>query len=105
MGKRLLYSENGIDTYHYYDHDTRQTTIETREDVEPLLSSNQRKKNDSGTGWKGNFHHIASIPQTLYYQWWREFGGNPMNPENRPRLMAKLRDRDFNKLRTKEGKI
>lgn len=103
--KRLLYSEDGISTYHYYDHAEKKTIIQQTEDVESLLSVNQRKKNDSGTGWKGDMHHIASIPRTLYEKWWREFGGNPMSPENRPRLMAKLRDRDFQRLRTKEGSI
>lgn len=103
--KRLIYSEDGISTFHYYDHDAKKTIIEQTEDVESLLSINQRRMNDSATGWKGDMHHIASIPRTLYEQWWREFGGNPMNPENRPRLMQKLRDRDFAKLRTKAGSI
>lgn len=106
MGKkRLLYSEDGVSTYHYYDHGEKKTIIQQVEDVEPLLDVNKRKASDSGRGWKGDMHHIASIPRVLYEQWWREFGGNPMSPENRPRLMQKLRDPEFRYLRTKEGRI
>lgn len=103
--KRLVDVEHGVATYHMYDEDNDKTIIQTVQDVEPLLDSNQKKINEAGKGWKGDFHHVASIPLVIYEQWWAEFGGDPLAPENKARTIAKLNNKDWCKLRTKEGRI
>jgi len=105
MKKRLLDLDDGVATFHYFDEATKKTIIQTSQDVEPLLDINQRKLNDSDKSWKGDFHHVASIPVIVWEQWWHELGSNPGLKENRQWLAAKLNSKDWCKLRTKEGRI
>lgn len=103
---RLVSSEDGQDTFHRYDHEAKKTIVKTTDhNVEPLLAINARKAADADRGWRGDMHHVASIPPSVWNEWWREFGGNPMAKENRHRLMAKLNNQDWCKLRTKAGRI
>lgn len=103
---RPLDWEDGIATYHKYDHDSKKTLIKTSDwNVDAILKSNARKRNDADKGWKGEMHHVASIPRSIWDQWWKEFGGNPMSKENQPRLIAKLNSEEWGKLRTKEGNL
>jgi hypothetical protein len=94
---------NGL--YHSFDTETGEGTFTVIEDCEPLLDLNQKAKNAETGNWKEEVHHVASIPPTVWANWWKEFGGNPMLPENQPRLMAKLNDRDNSKLRVKSGRL
>jgi len=103
--ERLLDRIDGISTYHRYDESSGKTIIRTSQDVQPLLSSNQAKLNEAGKGWKGDMHHVATIPLAVYNDWWREFGGDPMAKENQPRTIARLNSSEWGKLRTKEGRI
>ena len=105
MKKRLLDVENGVAQYHMYDEVNDKTIIQTVQDVEPLLDINKKALANTDKNWKGELHHVASIPLVVWEEWWREFGGNPMSKENQPRLMAKLNNKDWCKLRTKEGRI
>lgn len=97
--------EDGVKTYYQYDASEGKNVFKTVQDVEPLLDLNRRALNQESGNWKGDMHHVASIPAVLYMEWWREFGGNPMLPENKPKLMRKLMDRDFSKLRVKSGSL
>tara|TARA_R110000822_G_scaffold259885_1_gene384933 strand:+ start:1658 stop:1978 length:321 start_codon:yes stop_codon:yes gene_type:complete len=103
--ERLLDRIDGISTFHRLDELTGKTIIRTSQDVEPLLNSNQSKFNEAERGWKGDMHHVASIPKVVYDAWWKEFGGDPMASENKARTLAKLNNSDWAKLRTKEGRI
>jgi len=105
MKKRLLDSIDGVDTYHMYDAENNKTIIQTVQDVEPILSINARALSNSDKNWKGDMHHVASVPTVVWEEWWREFGGDPFSKENRPKLIAKLNNKDWCKLRTKEGRV
>lgn len=88
-----------------YDEENDKTIIQTVQDVEPLLDINKRALANSDSSWKGDMHHVASIPRVVWESWWAEFGGDPMLPENQPKLMAKLNNKDWCKLRTKTGRL
>jgi hypothetical protein len=85
--------------------DDGKTIIKTSQDVEPILDRNQQLLSNQQSGWRGDMHHVASIPIVIMEQWWRELGDNPMLPRNRAWLVAKLNNSDWLKLRTKDGVI
>jgi hypothetical protein len=89
----------------YTDLGNGKFAIGKHQDVSGYLNKNQRERNEAQSGWKGDMHKVASIPLVLVEKWCKEAGCNVLEPKNRHILMAKLRDRDFSKLRTKEGKI
>ena len=96
---------NGNALYHHYDEETQTGAFQVIEDAAPLLNMNQEAKNKESGNWRGDMHHVASIPPTVWANWWKEFDGNPMAPENRARLMQKLNDRDNSKLRVKSWRL
>jgi hypothetical protein len=53
-----------VETF-YFDHSGDTFTIERREDVEPLLETAKFLQNTNDSGWKGDLHHVASIPLTI----------------------------------------
>lgn len=89
----------------FISEDGDKTVFKVVEDCQPLLDFNQEKKSNESGNWRGDMHHVASIPASLWQEWWREFGGNPNSPENRPKLMRKLNERDYSKLRVKSGRL
>lgn len=103
MTKRLLDSVDGVYTYH--ELKDGKTILSSTQDVEPILNSNKEALTNSRTDWKGNMHHVASIPEVVYMAWWKEFGGDPMSKEHKAKTIARLNNKDWCKLRTKEGKI
>lgn len=105
MKKRLLDCEDGISTFHMYDAENKKTIIQTVQDVEPILNINKRSLNNSDKNWKGELHHVASVPKIVWERWWRELGSNPGAKENKQWLIAKLNSRDWCQLRVKEGNL
>ena len=103
MTRRLLDYENGVAQYHSVEDG--KSIIQTVQDVEPLLDINKRSLANSDKGWQGDMHHVASIPLVIWEQWWQEFGSDPMSKENQPKLFAKLNNKDWCKLRVKEGRL
>ena len=103
MSKRLLSYEDGISTFH--EVKDGKTILTKSQDVEPILNLNAKALSNSSTNWKGDMHHVASIPLLVYEQWWKEFGGDPMSPEHRIKTRARLNSSDWAKLRTKGGNI
>jgi|TARA_R110002167_G_scaffold271300_4_gene477863 hypothetical protein len=99
----LLSKDDGLSTY-FREHDGK-IEYNTVEDVSNLLKHTQAARNKESKSWKGDMHHVASIPQTLYMEWWKEFGSSPMDPENQPRLLKKLQEREFSQLRVKTGRL
>lgn len=100
---RLLSKDNGLSTY--FRERNGKIEWNTVEDVSAHLKATQEAKNNETGNWKGDMHHVASIPQTLYMEWWKEFGGSPMSPENQPKLLKKLQEREWSKLRVKSGRL
>ena len=54
----------------HYDDATDEAVIETIMDVSGVVADNQQKFNqfDERANWKGDMHHVASIPMALFYK-------------------------------------
>lgn len=96
-------------TEHFYQEGNK-ITIHKTADIGKELAANRVNLNETKSGWKGTFHKVASIPPIILEMWVEELKAkgkhpNPLNPCNRAFLIAKLNNRDFVKLRTKEGKL
>ena len=89
----------------------RKITIHKTADISRELKANQLDRVEGRQGWKESFHKVASIPMIIIEQWREELKAkgcddvNPTSARNRPFLIAKLNNRDFGGLRTKEGRI
>jgi phage-related protein len=58
----------GIKKVWHYDEEKDQATIETLQDVKPIIEMNKMDLTQSdNNGWKGEFHHVARIPLSVYY--------------------------------------
>ena len=84
-------------TYHI-DPATHQHTITTHQYVPEEL--NRRKYNDDTGGWKGDFHHVASVPGNILFDLLRK--GIIDDPKAFSRW---LNDPDNRVFRTKAGII
>lgn len=92
--------------YHKDPHDDK-FHVQIVQDVSQYLRMNKQDKDNSGTafGSKSAFHKVASIPEVVVAQWWKELGSNPLSKENRKWLIAKLNSNEFERLKTKEVRI
>lgn len=88
-----------------YDHAGKKAVVTTTQDVEPYFDLNAKEKNLCPKGWAGDMHKVATVPMVLIEQWSKELHCNILEKQNRHLLMMKLRDRDYSKTRTKEGRI
>jgi hypothetical protein len=54
----------------HYDAEKDEATIETIIDATQIVSDNKDRFNsfDERANWKGDMHHVASIPMALFYQ-------------------------------------
>lgn len=85
----------------HFDMDTKRVTMETLQDVEPILDDAQRDYNsvDERARW-GEFQKIGTIPMPIYMQLRRE------GVLRDPKALAKwLNDRDHLKFRTRPGRV
>lgn len=58
----------GLKKVWHYDAEKDEATIETVQDVAPIVELNKIDLAQSeNTGWKGEFHHVARIPLSIYY--------------------------------------
>jgi hypothetical protein len=104
MAKILDVNGDVIRTHHF-DHSTGVSHVETSQNIAPYLEQNlQERLNPSGRSFDG-MKKIASIPIALVEQWNVELGDNCLKSVHRPWFMAKIRSRDFSKLRTVDGKV
>jgi hypothetical protein len=83
--KRVLDHDpfTGITTYHDYNHETKQTTIERVQNIEPALDRNKVLFNDDDykrQGMKDSFLHVAHIPMIVIEKWKVEEGIDVFNP-------------------------
>lgn len=92
--------------YHKDPHDDK-FHVEIVQDVSQYLKANKEDRDHSGTKFsnKSAFHKVASIPEVVVAQWWKELGSNPLSVENRKWLIAKLNSSDYPKLKTKDVTI
>jgi len=89
----------------YHGNGDGSFAIQTVQDVTPFLGDNTAARNNASTGWKGEFHEVASIPPLVWHMWWKELGDDPGARRNKVWLAAKLNSSEFSGLRTKEGRI
>lgn len=92
--------------YHKDPHDDK-FHVQIVQDVSQYLRMNKQDSDQAGTtfGNKSAFHKVASIPEVIVAQWWKELGSNPLSKENRKWLIAKLNSNEYQKLKTKEVNI
>lgn len=102
----MLVDQHGdmIETIKLVD-DGKKVVRKLSQDVQPYFEANARERAEATGDWRGDLHKVASIPLVVFEQMCQEAGCNLMKPENRGKLVAMLNNKDYLKLRTKEGRI
>ena len=101
---------DGVQSFAHVDETTGAITVENRVDVDPLLDQNTRLANDwDGYSASREMRVLADIDMVTIQKWLVEenldiFQFNK-DPEVKRRVLRKLRDPDFRKLRCSSGKI
>lgn len=98
-------SEYGEVSVFHYDEATDQATVETVQDVEPIILANKREFNE-GDGWNADrtMRHVARIPNVVVARMFQA-GINPYREEDWPKVAAMLDHPDFRFFRTSPGTI
>lgn len=88
-------------TWHYNDL-TDEATIQTTQDLTAVIEANKRDlaATDEKANWKGEWHHVASIPESLYYQMKAEG-----KIDDQAYMKKWLNDADNKFFRTRPGKV
>jgi hypothetical protein len=105
MSKRLLSYDPITKTaeYHYYDHSSKKTYIKQEQDCSAIIENNKRLQNSHNTSQflkKDNFHHIASVPNTVLLDWRKKYGIDWNRKEDLPKLEKLLKSNEYRYLRT-----
>lgn len=104
MDSRVLDSDPimGITRIHHYDPTTDQATIETRQDVTQLTELTKAAFNskDERANWKGDQHHVASIPMSVFMELKRKG-----IVDDEAAFKRWLNDRDNRVFRTRPGVV
>ena len=63
----------------HFDEVDNTITLNTVQDAQPVIEENKRRMNEYGDkltpGKRGEWHHAASIPVTVWEQWMKETNG------------------------------
>lgn len=103
-------SFTGVTEHFHKDAMTGKVTVKQSQDVQSVIDSNRVKRIENRS-WKGDLHHVASIPVIVVEMWRNELiqqgvsNPDPLAKENHKFLIAKINSGDWSKLRTKEGRI
>lgn len=104
MGKKLDYDPltKTEQTFHY-DHDKKEFTVQSEQNVEGILRDTKRSFNESKRSDRhGDLAQVGKIPMNVYSQMARE---NKSNPEGLQKDLRKfMNDPDYRKFRTRPGK-
>jgi len=106
MSEKHLISHDpdaGITQYYHFDEITGDRALETvwTSNIDEVNPEAYNAHSDhKPTAWKGDWHHVASIPNVILEQWRRD---GILNDQKA--FKAKLNDRDNLIFRTKPGKI
>lgn len=86
----------------HWDDETQSFTIETQQDVGAIVEGGkaQYRTMDERTPWKGDMHHVARIPMTVYAELVQR--GITRDPAAMKRW---LNDRDNQVFRTRPGRV
>lgn len=93
-----------VETFHY-DETTHDITIQTSNDVQPVIDDNKRMLNDGTDGYtpSRDMKRVASIPMEVLMAWKQKYGVDVMRREHEPLLRRLLNDPDWKYLRTAPG--
>jgi hypothetical protein len=92
-----------VQTRVHYEEQGDKLIIERIQDVEPILTDNKKALNNAATNWKGEFHHVASIPLVIIEKYKNEHGIDLM--KDKAAMKKFLNDPDHKYFRTKPGSI
>ena len=95
-------TETGTRKMWHYDAEKDEATIETIIDATQIVSDNKDRFNsfDEKANWKGDMHHVASIPMALFYQMKAEG-----KLEDQAYMKRWLNDPDNRAFRTRPGEV
>lgn len=100
MRKRITRTDSeGLIEHALYQDDNDMVVTRTLQDIEPVLEENLTLRNGR-SGFKGDVHHVASIPLVVYEKLWKE--GIADDPD---RLRAWLNNSENKMFRTHPGKV
>lgn len=74
--------------------------VEERQDAEPILNRNARKRNERFAGKSSDFQEEFDIPMVLVLAWQRECGAQMFSEEHMAFMNMKLRSPEFQYLTT-----
>ena len=84
----------------YLTRDGDKLKITTVQKVEAIIEANSRESAEfNRTGSHGDFVKVASIPNSLYWDWQRQYEGD------QDAIKRKLNDADFAKFRTNDWRL
>ena len=101
----LIDNHGDVKTFTQYDENANKMIQRRVQDVDPYFKSNARARATDTGGWKGDMHHVASIPLVVFEDMCRVAGCDLLKKENHSRFVAMLNDPDWMKVRTKAGRI
>ena len=82
-------------------NDDGSTTFRTDYRVDPTIDINTAQRNLAQPGWKGDYHHVASIPLNIFYDQLAE-----ASRQGDDKYISKwLNDSDQRAWRTKDGTV
>ena len=105
MIHKRLFSENkdqGIKRIWHENAETGDVTIETQQDITAVIEANKAIYNavDEKANWTGEWHLVASIPESLYYKMKAEG-----KIDDQEYMKKWLNDSDNKFFRTRPGKV
>jgi len=94
--------ETGIETNFHWDDAEGKFTISSKQDVSGIVDANKSvfAGVDERASWKGEWHHVASIPLTVYYDLKKQG-----ILDDQAALKRWLNDRDNQYFRVRPGKV
>ena len=94
--------ETGTRKMWHYDAEKDEAVIETIIDASQIVSDNKDRFNsfDEKANWKGDMHHVASIPMALFYQMKAEG-----KLDDQAYMKRWLNDPDNRAFRTRPGEV
>ena len=104
---RRVLERRGDITEVFHKDDEDKFHIEIVQDVAQYLRCNREDQGNHrrGSKWGEGMHKVASIPEVVLADWWKELGDNPLAKHNRGWLIAKLNSNEFNGLRSRVGRL
>lgn len=102
--KKLLDHDKETGITRYYHGNGDEFTIETVQDVEPILDLNKAQQNESFDK-SADMWHAASIPAVVQLEWLTKYGVDLMNDDHMPAVKKLLNSNEYSHLRRNEFKL